>query len=82
MHFHSHIRQFGDFSQETGISFGDDQPEFIPEIKHISQQINSRSLVLYTIKEVHQAPFLCTSMFYGTGTKMRIGKEINVLHEF
>ena len=51
MHFHSHIRQFGDFSQETGISFGDDQPEFIPEIKHISQQINSRSLVLYTIME-------------------------------
>jgi len=38
--------------------------------------------MLDTVEEVHQAPFLCTSMFYGTGTKMRIGKEINVLHEF
>ena len=29
--------------------------------------------MLDTVEEVHQAPFLCTSMFYGTGTKMRIG---------
>ena len=29
VNFYSHICQFGDFSQETGISFGDDQPETI-----------------------------------------------------
>ena len=40
MYFYSHIRQLGNFPQETGVTLRYDQPEFIPEVEHISQQIN------------------------------------------
>ena len=38
--------------------------------------------MLYTVEKVHKASFLGASMFYGTRPQMRIGKEINILHEF
>ena len=37
MHFHSYVRQFGQLSQKTGISFRHNGLEFIPEVEHISQ---------------------------------------------
>ena len=65
---------------EKHISLRNYQTEFIPEIEHISQQINGRSLMFYTVEKVHQASLLCAAMFNGAGPQMRIGKEINVLH--
>ena len=66
MHLYSHIRQLGDFSQETGISFWNNQLEFIPEIEHVAQQIYGCRLMLDTVEKVNQPAFLRTTMLYRT----------------
>jgi hypothetical protein len=80
MHFHAHIGQFGNLTEETGISFGHYHLEFIPKVEHVAQQIDSTCLVLDAIQEIHQATLLRTAMFDGTRPQMGIGKEIDILH--
>ena len=79
MHLYTHIGQFGNLPEETGISFGNHQLEFIPEVEHIAQQIDGTRLMFDTIKEIHQTTLLCTAMFNSTRSQMRIGKEIDIL---
>ena len=66
VYFHSYIRQFGQFAQETGIAFRHNGLEFIPKVEHIAQQIHGRSFVLDTVEEVDEASFLCAPVFDGT----------------
>ena len=66
MHLYSHIGQLGYFSQKTGISFRNNKLEFVPEVKHIAQQINSSRPVLDTVEKANQPTFLRTTMRYRT----------------
>ena len=43
-------------------------------------KINSPGFMFDAIQEIHQPPFLCTTVLNSTGTQMSIGKEIDVFH--
>ena len=78
MHFHAVISQLAKLSQEAGIAFRHHITILIPEIKHISEQINCRSLFLDTVEKTHQSPLLRAAMRYCQRAQMGVTQEINV----
>ena len=52
VHFHAHVRQFGQFAEKAGVAFGHDGAELVPEVEHVSQQIYGGCLVLDTVEKV------------------------------
>ena len=81
VYFHSEVRQFGQLAQKARVAFGHHQLEFVPEVKHVAQQIDGRSLVLDAVQKVHQPAFLRTAVLDGTRTQMGVGEEIYILHK-
>ena len=65
MYFHSHISQLRDFSQETGVSFWNNILVFVPEVKHVAQQIDGCSLVLDAVEKADEAALLHAGMRNG-----------------
>ena len=81
MHFHSHIRQFREFAQEPGIAFRYYIFILVPEIKHISQQIDGCSLMLDAVEETYESAFLHSAVRDCPRAEMRIRKEIYIFHK-
>ena len=72
MNLYTHVGYFGQFAQESGVSFGHHILVFVPEIKHVAQQIDSISLVLDAVQKSHQASFLRSFMLESQRAPMRI----------
>lgn len=66
MYFHAQVRQLGQFAQETGITSGYDCLELIPEVEHVSQQVDGGSFVLDAVEEIDKTPLLSPPMFDGS----------------
>ena len=62
VHFHAEVRQLGQFAQEARVAFGHDGLEFVPEVEHVAQQVDGRSLVLDAVQEADQPAFLRPSV--------------------
>ena len=80
VHLDAHVCQLGYLSKETGEAFGHHIFIFVPEVKHIAQQIDSCCLLLDRVKEAHQSSLLHASVLNGPRAKVGIGKEIDILH--
>lgn len=78
--FDTHIGQFGEFSEETGVAAGHDITVFVPEVKHVAKEIDSGGLVLDAVEETDQTALVHARMVYGERAQMGVGKEIYRLH--
>ena len=45
MHFHPEVRQLGHLAQKARVALGHDGLELVPEVEHVAQQVDGRSLV-------------------------------------
>ena len=81
VHFHPEVRQLGHLAQEARVALGHDGLELVPEVEHVAQQVDGRSLVLDAVQEADQAAFLCPSVGDGEGAQMGVGEEVDVLHK-
>ena len=80
MDLDTQVCQLGEFPQEPGKTLWYYHPVFIPEIKHITQEINGCRLVLDTVQEVHETAFLQASMADRQRAEMCIREKINRFH--
>jgi hypothetical protein len=52
----------------------------VPEVEHIAQQVDGTRLLLDTVEESHQPPFLHPLVSNGPRTKVGVAKEIDWFH--
>ena len=82
VHLDTHIRQFRQLTQEAGKTLRYHIFIFVPEVEHIAQQVDSRSLLLDAVKETYQAALLRALVGHCQRAQVGVGKEIDVLHFF
>ena len=80
MHLYAHVREFGNLTQEARVALGYDKLILVPEVKHISQQVDSTRLMLDAVKEIYEPTLLCASMRYGTTAQVGVREEIYGFH--
>lgn len=78
VHFHAHVGQFRQFAEKARIAFGHHISVFVPEVKHVAEQIHGLRLVLDAVEEAHKPALLHTAVRYGERPKMGVGKKIDV----
>ena len=66
MHLYTHVGQFGELAEKAGVAFGYHQSEFVPEVKHITQQIYGCSFVLDAVEEIDHSALLSAAVRYGS----------------
>jgi hypothetical protein len=80
VHFNAKVGEFGDFTQESGETFGNYRLIFVPEVEHIAKQIHGTCLVFDAIEEAYETTFLHATALNGKTAKMCIGEEIDGFH--
>ena len=80
VHFDPVVGKFGELSEETRESLGNDISVFVPEIEHVAEQIDGCGFVLDAIEEAHEASFLHSLVGDGKRTEMCVGEEIYGFH--
>ena len=65
MDFDTHVCQFGQFAEETGVATGHDITVFVPEVKHVAKEIDGGGLVLDAVEETDQTAFVHARMVDG-----------------
>ena len=65
MHLDTHVGQFREFAEETGIALRYHVFVFVPEVEHVAQQVDGSGLLLDRVKKSHQPAFLHPSMWDG-----------------
>ena len=80
MHLNAHVRQLADFAEQARVAFRHHRAVFVPEVEHVAQQVHGGRLVLDAIEEIHEAALLRAAVRNGKAAKVRVGKEIDVLH--
>ena len=80
VYLHTHIREFRQFAEETGISTRHDILELIPEVEHVAKEIDGGSLVLDAVEKPDQPALMHSAMVDGKGAQMSVRKEIYILH--
>ena len=63
MTLHSHICQLGNLAEEARKALRYHVAVFIPEVKHVAQQVDGGSLLLDAVEEAHQSAFLHALMW-------------------
>lgn len=76
VHLHACIGQFGEFPEETRVSFRSNILVFCPEIEHVAKEIYGGSFVLYLVEEAHKATLLSALVLLCPGTKVCVGEEV------
>ena len=67
MHFYTAVGQFGEFAQKACIAFWHRMVVFVPEVKHITEEVNGFSGRFYLIEKTDQTAFLHPTMWNGEG---------------
>ena len=67
IHLHTAVGQFGEFTQEACIAFWHRMVVFVPEVKHITEEVNGFSGRFYLIEKTDQTAFLHPTMWNGEG---------------
>ena len=80
VHLHAVVREFGDFSQQSGVAFGDDVAIFVPEVEDVSEQVYGGGFVLDAVEEVHKSALLRAPMRYGKAPEVCVGDEVYRFH--
>lgn len=80
VHLHPIVSEFAHLSQEACEASGDHCGVLEPEVKHVAQHIYGTRLVLYVVKETHQAAFLLPAVLQSATAQMGVTDEIDVLH--
>ena len=80
MHLYTHVREFGNLTQEARVALGYYKLILVPEVKHISQQIDSTRLMLDAVKEINKSALLSACVGNSTAAQMGVGEKIYGFH--
>ncbi len=58
MHLDAHVGKLRQLTEETRVALGHDVLVFVPEVKHIAEQIDCLSLLLDAVEEAHEPALL------------------------
>jgi hypothetical protein len=67
MHLYTAVGQFGQLAKEACESLGDNMAVFVPEVEHVSKEIDSFCVLFYLVKKTYQAAFLHPAVRNGKG---------------
>ena len=65
VHLNPHVGKLRQFAEKARIALRHHVFVLIPEVEHVAQQIDCRSLVLYAVEKAHQPALLHAPVFYG-----------------
>ena len=82
MHLHAHVGEFGNLAQEARVALRHNKFILVPEVKHISQQIDSTRLMLDAVKEIYESALLSACMGNSTAAQVGVGEKIYGFHFF
>ena len=80
MHLYAHVGEFGNLAQEARVALRHNKFILVPEVKHISQQINSTRLMLDAVKEIYESALLSTCVGNSTAAQVGVGEKIYGFH--
>ena len=72
VHFHTHVGQFADFSEQTRVALGHHIAILKPEIEDVAHEIYGLGLMLDAFEKIDQPALLCPGMRYRPAAEMGI----------
>ena len=80
--FNAVVGEFGEFSEEACEAFWHNVSVFVPEVEHVSEQVNCACFMLDAVEEAHESALLHPLMGDCERSEVCVGDEIDVIHNF